>query len=91
MNPARSTGPALFFRWVAISQLWGAPTVGAVLHAWFGAGDSVADQVVAARQIALEPGEPLAPRAHASRAETARRPPRCPERSAAPALLPPVG
>ena len=68
VNPARSTSQALFAGDWALGQLWlfwVAPLVGAaaagVLHAWLGAEDSAADRDAAARQAALEPGEPLAP------------------------------
>ena len=68
VNPARSTSQALFAGDWALGQLWlfwVAPLAGAVaaglLHAWLGAEDSVADRDAAAKQAALEPGEPLAP------------------------------
>lgn len=47
VNPARSTGPALFSGWLAVSQLWLfwiAPILGAVaaglLHRWLGAEEA---------------------------------------------------
>ncbi len=69
VNPARSTGVAIFEGGWALGQLWlfwVAPIVGAVLagvvYTWLGAEDSAADRDAAARQAAREPGEPLAPR-----------------------------
>jgi aquaporin Z len=68
VNPARSTGPALFVGDWALSQLWlfwVAPIVGAAaagfLYAWLGAEDNMADRDDADWRAALEPGEPLAP------------------------------
>lgn len=68
VNPARSTGVALFADGWALGQLWMfwvAPILGAalagMLHTWLGAEDSAADTAAAARQAALEPAEPLAP------------------------------
>lgn len=69
VNPARSTGVAIFEGGWALGQLWlfwVAPVIGAalagLLHSWLGAEDSAADRDAALRQAALEPGEPLAPR-----------------------------
>lgn len=68
VNPARSTGPALFVGGWALAQLWLfwiAPIAGAVtaglLHSWLGAQDEAAVREEAARAAAAEPGEPLAP------------------------------
>jgi aquaporin Z len=68
VNPARSTGVALFGPDAALAQLWlfwVAPIAGAAIaglvHAWLGAEDSAADRDAAARQAALSPGEALAP------------------------------
>ena len=68
VNPARSTGPALFVGGWALTQLWlfwVAPIAGAVvaglLHAWLGAEDEVAEREAAARAAAASEGEPLAP------------------------------
>jgi aquaporin Z len=68
VNPARSTGVALFGPDAAFGQLWlfwAAPIVGAVLagivHAWLGAEDSTADRNSAVRQAVLSPAESLAP------------------------------
>ncbi|MCO6416644.1 aquaporin Z [Siccirubricoccus sp. KC 17139] len=68
VNPARSTGPALFVGDWALGQLWLfwlAPLAGAVVaglvHSWLGAVDEVAEREAAARLAAREPGEPLAP------------------------------
>jgi len=68
VNPARSTGPALFVGGAALSQLWifwVAPLAGAVaaglLHAWLGATDEVAERAAADRVAAATPEEPLAP------------------------------
>jgi aquaporin Z len=68
VNPARSTGPALFVGGWALTQLWlfwVAPIAGAVaaglLHAWLGAEDEVAEREAAARAAAASAGEPLAP------------------------------
>lgn len=68
VNPARSTGPALFVGGWALAQLWLfwiAPIAGAVvaglLHSWLGAQDEVAEREAAARAAAAEKGEPLAP------------------------------
>ena len=68
VNPARSTGVALFGPDAAFAQLWlfwVAPIAGAaiagVLHTWLGAEDSAADRDAAAREAALSPGEALAP------------------------------
>jgi len=68
VNPARSTGPALFVGGWALAQLWLfwiAPIAGAVcaglLHSWLGAVDEVAERKEAERAAAAEPGEPLAP------------------------------
>lgn len=69
VNPARSTGPALFVGGWALEQLWlfwVVPIVGAtvagLLHLWLGADDSAIDRAEAVRLAALEKGEPLAPR-----------------------------
>jgi len=68
VNPARSTGPALFVGGWALAQLWLfwiAPIAGAVcaglLHSWLGAVDEEADREEARRAAAVERGEPLAP------------------------------
>jgi aquaporin Z len=68
VNPARSTGPALFVGGWALAQLWMfwiAPFAGAVvaglLHSWLGAVDEVADREAAAQAAAAKPGEPIAP------------------------------
>ncbi|WP_376096356.1 aquaporin Z [Roseomonas sp. CCTCC AB2023176] len=69
VNPARSTGVALFGPSGSILQLWMfwiAPIAGAVLagivHAWLGAEDSAADRdAAAAKAAAIAPEEPLAP------------------------------
>ena len=67
VNPARSTGPALFVGDWALSQLWlfwVAPLVGAaaagLLYPWIGGEDSDANRDYADWQAALEPDEPLA-------------------------------
>jgi aquaporin Z len=69
VNPARSTGPALFVGGWALAQLWlfwiapiAGAMVGGLLHSWLSAEDDAADRAEAARQAALTPGEPLAPR-----------------------------
>ena len=74
VNPARSTGPALFVGGWAIAQLWLfwiAPIAGAVaaglLHSWLGAEDEVAEREAAARAAEATEGAALAP-------ETARPP-----------------
>lgn len=68
VNPARSTGPALFADGWAIGQLWlfwVAPIAGAVaaglLHSWLGAEDEVAEREAAAHAAAATEGEALAP------------------------------
>ena len=68
VNPARSTGPALFAGGWAIAQLWlfwVAPLAGAacagLLHNWLGAEDSAADRVRAVREAGERMGEALAP------------------------------
>lgn len=68
VNPARSTGPALFVGGWALAQLWLfwiAPIAGAVaaglLHSWLGAVDEAAELEAAERAAAAEKGEPLAP------------------------------
>jgi aquaporin Z len=68
VNPARSTGPALFAGGWAIAQLWlfwVAPIAGAacagLLHNWLGAEDSAADRVRAVREAGDRMGEALAP------------------------------
>ncbi len=68
VNPARSTGPALFVGGWALAQLWLfwiAPIAGAVvaglLHSWLGAVDEVAEREAAARAATASEGEPLAP------------------------------
>jgi aquaporin Z len=68
VNPARSTGPALFVGGWALAQLWLfwiAPIAGAVvaglLHSWLGAVDEAVEREAAARAAAAEQGEPLAP------------------------------
>jgi aquaporin Z len=68
VNPARSTGPAVFAGGLALSQLWmfwvvpllGGAAAG-IAHRWFGAEDSVADRMAAEVEAALNPEEPLAP------------------------------
>ena len=62
VNPARSTGPALFSGWLAVSQLWLfwiAPILGAavagLLHGWLEAGER------APERQAVPPVEKLAP------------------------------
>jgi aquaporin Z len=68
VNPARSTGVALFGPDAAFAQLWlfwVAPIAGAYLaglvHAWLGAEDSAADREAAERQAARSAAEALAP------------------------------
>jgi aquaporin Z len=70
VNPARSTGVALFGPELAFAQLWlfwVAPVVGALvagwLHVWLGAEDSAAerDGVAGAVHGSLDPDEALAP------------------------------
>jgi aquaporin Z len=68
VNPARSTGPALFVGGGALGQLWMfwvAPLAGAavagLVHSWLGAVDEVAEREAAERLAARERGEPLAP------------------------------
>ena len=68
VNPARSTGVALFGPDGALGQLWlfwVAPIAGAMLagivHQWLGAEDSAADRDRAARQADRGPDEALAP------------------------------
>ncbi len=68
VNPARSTGPALFAPGWALAQLWlfwiaplAGATVAGLVHSWLGAVDEVAEREAAARQAAAEAGEPLAP------------------------------
>ncbi len=68
VNPARSTGVAIFGPDAAFAQLWlfwVAPIAGAVLagivHQWLGAEDSAVDRDAAAAQAATLPGEALAP------------------------------
>jgi aquaporin Z len=70
VNPARSTGPALFVGGWALAQLWMfwvVPIVGAVVagrvHAWLSteAEADVVDTAAAATLAQLEPVEPLAP------------------------------
>jgi aquaporin Z len=70
VNPARSTGPALFSGGTAILQLWMfwvAPIVGAVVagivHRWLSAEVAAdeADRRVAEERAASVHGEPLAP------------------------------
>ncbi|MDN3565002.1 aquaporin Z [Paeniroseomonas aquatica] len=68
VNPARSTGPALFQGGWAIGQLWMfwiAPILGAVVAGfvarWLGAEDNDADREAAVRQARSTPGESLAP------------------------------
>ena len=76
VNPARSTGPALFSGGTAIAQLWlfwVAPIAGAVIaglvHRWLSTEEEldIADRAAAQRSAAATPGEALAP-------ETAREP-----------------
>jgi aquaporin Z len=69
VNPARSTGPALFVGGWALDQLWlfwAAPIAGAIVaglvHLWLGADDSAIDRAEAIRLAALKKSEPLAPR-----------------------------
>ena len=68
VNPARSTGVALFGPDVAFAQLWlfwVAPIAGAVVaglaHTWLGAEDSAANREAAAREAMRSAGEALAP------------------------------
>ena len=68
VNPARSTGVALFGPDAAFAQLWlfwVAPIAGAVVagvvHAWLGAEDSAADREAAVREAVRSAGEALAP------------------------------
>ncbi len=68
VNPARSTGPAIFVGDWALSQLWMfwvVPILGGIaaglLHRWLGADDSAVDRMEAAVEAALNPDEPLAP------------------------------
>jgi len=68
VNPARSTGPALFAGGWALAQLWlfwVAPLTGAacagLLHNWLGAEDSAADRLRAVREAGEHLGEALAP------------------------------
>ncbi len=68
VNPARSTGVALFGPDAAFAQLWMfwvAPLVGAVaagvVHTWVGAEDSVADRDSAVRDAMRSAGEALTP------------------------------
>src|SRR5689334_20485983 len=68
VNPARSTGPALFVGGWAVAQLWLfwlAPVAGAacagLLHSWLGAEDSTADRIRAVREAGDRMGESLAP------------------------------
>ncbi len=68
VNPARSTGVALFGSDAGFSQMWlfwVAPIAGAVLaglvHAWLGAEESTADREAAAASAALRLDEALAP------------------------------
>ncbi len=68
VNPARSTGVALFGPDAALWQLWlfwVAPTAGAavagLVHAWLGAEDSAAVRESAVREAARSAGEALAP------------------------------
>jgi aquaporin Z len=69
VNPARSTGVALFGPDIAIGQLWlfwVAPIAGAAIaglvHAWLGAEDSATDRDVAVQEAMRSAGEALAPR-----------------------------
>jgi len=64
VNPARSTGPALFVGGWALAQLWLfwiAPIAGAVaaglLHSWLGAEDEAAGRETAARLASAPRGE----------------------------------
>ena len=68
VNPARSTGVALFGPDVAFAQLWlfwVAPIAGAaitgLLHTWLGAEDSAADRDMAVQEAMRSAGEALAP------------------------------
>ena len=68
VNPARSTGVALFGPDAAFAQLWlfwVAPIAGAAIaglvHAWLGAEDSVADRDSAVQEAMRSAGEALAP------------------------------
>jgi aquaporin Z len=68
VNPARSTGVALFGPDAAFAQLWlfwVAPIAGAVVaglvHSWLGAEDSAADRESAVREAMRSAGEALAP------------------------------
>jgi aquaporin Z len=68
VNPARSTGVALFGPDASLAQLWlfwVAPIAGAVLagilHQWLGAEDSTVDRDAATRQGERNIGEALAP------------------------------
>jgi aquaporin Z len=68
VNPARSTGVALFGPDAAFAQLWlfwVAPIAGAaaagLVHAWLGAEDSAADRESAVQEAMRSAGEALAP------------------------------
>lgn len=68
VNPARSTGVALFGPDAAFAQLWlfwAAPLLGAaaagLVHSWLGAEDSVADRESAVQTALRSAGEALAP------------------------------
>jgi aquaporin Z len=68
VNPARSTGVAVFGPDAGFTQLWlfwAAPIAGAVLaglvHAWLGTEHSAAARDAASARAALLPGEALAP------------------------------
>jgi aquaporin Z len=68
VNPARSTGVALFGPDVAFAQLWlfwVAPIAGAAIaglvHTWLGAEDSAADRESAVQEAMRSAGEALAP------------------------------
>jgi aquaporin Z len=68
VNPARSTGPAVFAGGIALAQLWMFWVVpllggaaGGIVYRWLGAEDSTADRIAAEVEAALNPEEPLAP------------------------------
>jgi aquaporin Z len=68
VNPARSTGVALFGPDAAFAQLWlfwvapiAGATIAGLVHAWLGAEDSAADRDAAVREAVRTAGEALAP------------------------------
>ena len=68
VNPARSTGVALFGPDAAFAQLWlfwvapiAGATIAGLVHSWLGAEDSAADREAAVREAMRAAGEALAP------------------------------